>query len=109
MKLDSKYNINQSVCFLRPLGGNGNVEVQGGIIKQINVICNARNEVEIKYIVSASPGQLEIKEEYLFREEKDVMKFFYKNMKIQLEDVEIKRKRLETQDVIDDNDDSLPF
>jgi len=113
MNFDSKYNIHDTVLYLHSNGETGNVDVRGGLVKGITIKCIENLQTSIIYEVVVNVDYrdedwIEIPEEFLFNDEKDVMKFFRKNMKVQLETVEAKRKRLEAVMRSEDLDD-LPF
>jgi len=118
MNVETKYNIHDSVLFLKDNGNStGDVAVKGGIVRSFTINCEDTSIIKIVYGVIMDPDRMdgdgewvEIYEHHLFKDEKDVMKFFRKNMKIQLEDVETKRKRLEEAGKpCGDFDDDLPF
>ena len=115
MKIETSYNLHDTVFFLESGNSVGDVSVRCGMIKEIEIKISDNGgtcEVTYKIIMDSSASYqndwFEVNEEFLFKNEKDVMKFFNKNMKIQLEKTEDKRERLESL-VLNEDVDDLPF
>jgi len=114
MKIETEYNLRENVFFLEHGNKTGDVNVRCGMIKGFEILCTDNGVQEIVYKLLLDTDSYnnnnwpEISEKFLFRNEHDVMKFFKSNMKIQLENAESKRKRLE-EAIINEDPDDLPF
>jgi len=107
----AKYDLNDVVFFLFNTNSNipTKIELYCGIIKQVNVLKSIEG-LEISYVLDVcnndgyTQRELEINENYLFENEKDLFKLFKENIRSYLNPDNIKNFRRMIKE-----EDDLPF
>lgn len=102
MIINVKYNIDDNVYFVISGYGNGAFEIKNGVVIEIKIIKNNKEELHITYEIQTERNTYYVDEAFLFKNDLDLYKFFKENIRSFFEEnrVTIKKK----EDV-----DDLPF